>query len=232
MTASPQTESLAERYARLSLEGDGPRGVDRALRTLDVAHRRAGAPRRHARPRAPDGRFPRHLGHAGLLRGRPRRPPRPRSSTCASSARFAATPRRGSARTTARSSRCGRQPKSPGSAAGSARRSSTRCRSSGTSSRGDMSIVGPRPIRPRSSRSSARRSPQYWQRLVVRPGLTGFAQTRMGREAVVGGEARARPRVDRRPLGRPLSPDRRRDRVAGREAVSRGCVGTLPGGRH
>ena len=24
--------------------------------------------------------------------------------------------------------------------------------------------------------------PAYWQRLVVRPGLTGFAQTRMGRE--------------------------------------------------
>ena len=24
--------------------------------------------------------------------------------------------------------------------------------------------------------------PEYWQRLVVRPGLTGFAQTRMGRE--------------------------------------------------
>jgi lipopolysaccharide/colanic/teichoic acid biosynthesis glycosyltransferase len=28
----------------------------------------------------------------------------------------------------------------------------------------------------------ARDIPQYWQRLVVRPGLTGLAQTRMGRE--------------------------------------------------
>ena len=36
MTASPQTESLAERYARLSREGTEPRGVDAALRTLDV----------------------------------------------------------------------------------------------------------------------------------------------------------------------------------------------------
>jgi lipopolysaccharide/colanic/teichoic acid biosynthesis glycosyltransferase len=48
--------------------------------------------------------------------------------------------------------------------------------------RGDMSIVGPRPIRPTFFEELARDIPQYWQRLVVRPGLTGFAQTRMGRE--------------------------------------------------
>jgi lipopolysaccharide/colanic/teichoic acid biosynthesis glycosyltransferase len=47
---------------------------------------------------------------------------------------------------------------------------------------GDMSIVGPRPIRPAFFEELARDIPQYWQRLVVRPGLTGFAQTRMGRE--------------------------------------------------
>jgi lipopolysaccharide/colanic/teichoic acid biosynthesis glycosyltransferase len=48
--------------------------------------------------------------------------------------------------------------------------------------RGDMSLVGPRPIRPTFFEELAREIPQYWQRLVVRPGLTGFAQTRMGRE--------------------------------------------------
>ena len=47
---------------------------------------------------------------------------------------------------------------------------------------GDMSIVGPRPIRPRFFEELCEEMPQYWQRLVVRPGLTGFAQTRMGRE--------------------------------------------------
>jgi len=48
--------------------------------------------------------------------------------------------------------------------------------------RGDMSIVGPRPIRPTFFEELAAEIPQYWQRLVVRPGLTGLAQTRMGRE--------------------------------------------------
>jgi lipopolysaccharide/colanic/teichoic acid biosynthesis glycosyltransferase len=48
--------------------------------------------------------------------------------------------------------------------------------------RGDMSLVGPRPIRPTFFEQLAREIPQYWQRLVVRPGLSGFAQTRMGRE--------------------------------------------------
>jgi lipopolysaccharide/colanic/teichoic acid biosynthesis glycosyltransferase len=48
--------------------------------------------------------------------------------------------------------------------------------------RGDMSFVGPRPIRPAFFEQLAAEIPQYWQRLVVRPGLTGFAQTRMGRE--------------------------------------------------
>ena len=48
--------------------------------------------------------------------------------------------------------------------------------------RGDMSIVGPRPIRPALYDEVLEEIPQLWQRLVVRPGLTGFAQTRMGRE--------------------------------------------------
>ncbi len=48
--------------------------------------------------------------------------------------------------------------------------------------RGDMSMVGPRPIRPPFFAELCERIPQYWQRLVVRPGVTGFAQTRMTRE--------------------------------------------------
>ena len=48
--------------------------------------------------------------------------------------------------------------------------------------RGDMSFVGPRPIRPRFFSELAQHLPDYWQRLVVRPGLTGFAQVRRGYE--------------------------------------------------
>ena len=48
--------------------------------------------------------------------------------------------------------------------------------------RGQMSFVGPRPIRPRFFAELAAQLPAYWQRLVVRPGLTGFAQVRRGYE--------------------------------------------------
>jgi lipopolysaccharide/colanic/teichoic acid biosynthesis glycosyltransferase len=48
--------------------------------------------------------------------------------------------------------------------------------------RGEMSLVGPRPIRPRFFEELATELPAYWQRLVVRPGLTGFAQVRRGYE--------------------------------------------------
>ena len=48
--------------------------------------------------------------------------------------------------------------------------------------RGDMSFVGPRPIRARFFAELAEEFPAYWQRLVVRPGLTGFAQVRRGYE--------------------------------------------------
>jgi lipopolysaccharide/colanic/teichoic acid biosynthesis glycosyltransferase len=47
--------------------------------------------------------------------------------------------------------------------------------------RGDMSLVGPRPIRPVFFAELSEDIPQYWQRLVVRPGLTGFAQLRIER---------------------------------------------------
>ena len=48
--------------------------------------------------------------------------------------------------------------------------------------RGEMSIVGPRPIRPLFFEDLAQEIPAYWQRLVVRPGITGFAQLRLTRE--------------------------------------------------
>src|SRR5881227_2045158 len=48
--------------------------------------------------------------------------------------------------------------------------------------RGDMSLVGPRPIRPAFFAELCAGIPQYWQRLVVRPGVTGLAQLRLTRE--------------------------------------------------
>jgi lipopolysaccharide/colanic/teichoic acid biosynthesis glycosyltransferase len=48
--------------------------------------------------------------------------------------------------------------------------------------RGDMSLVGPRPIRPAFFEELCEEIPAYWQRLVVRPGVTGFAQLRLTRE--------------------------------------------------
>ena len=48
--------------------------------------------------------------------------------------------------------------------------------------RGEMAIVGPRPIRPAFFEELCDQIPQYWQRLVVRPGMTGFAQLRVTRE--------------------------------------------------
>lgn len=48
--------------------------------------------------------------------------------------------------------------------------------------KGEMSLVGPRPIRPAFFAELCQEIPQYWQRLVVRPGLTGLAQLRMTRE--------------------------------------------------
>ena len=47
---------------------------------------------------------------------------------------------------------------------------------------GEMSLVGPRPIRPAFFEELCREIPAYWQRLVVRPGITGFAQLRLTRE--------------------------------------------------
>jgi lipopolysaccharide/colanic/teichoic acid biosynthesis glycosyltransferase len=48
--------------------------------------------------------------------------------------------------------------------------------------RGEMSMVGPRPIRPALFEQVVRETPESWQRLVIRPGLSGLAQTRIGRD--------------------------------------------------
>ncbi len=48
--------------------------------------------------------------------------------------------------------------------------------------RGEMSLVGPRPIRPAFFEELCMSIPEYWQRLVVRPGVTGLAQLRLTRE--------------------------------------------------
>ena len=52
--------------------------------------------------------------------------------------------------------------------------------------RGEMSLVGPRPIRPAFFAELSVEIPQYWQRLVVRPGVTGLAQLRLTREMTWG----------------------------------------------
>src|ERR671932_808400 len=64
--------------------------------------------------------------------------------------------------------------------------------------RGDMSLVGPRPIRPRFFEELALELPAYWQRL----------------RDLDGREARPRPGVDRRPLGAALPAHPRCHRVA------------------
>ncbi len=48
--------------------------------------------------------------------------------------------------------------------------------------RGEMSLVGPRPVRPAFFEELCETIPTYWQRLVVRPGMTGLAQLRLSRE--------------------------------------------------
>jgi lipopolysaccharide/colanic/teichoic acid biosynthesis glycosyltransferase len=48
--------------------------------------------------------------------------------------------------------------------------------------KGEMSLVGPRPVRPYFFEKLCTEVPQYWQRLVVPPGMTGLAQIRLTRE--------------------------------------------------
>jgi len=73
--------------------------------------------------------------------------------------------------------------------------------------RGDMSLVGPRPIRPRFFEELALDLPAYWQRLVVR----------------------ARPGMDRRPLGAPLPAHSHGHRLAGPPPVTTPLTANPPG---
>jgi lipopolysaccharide/colanic/teichoic acid biosynthesis glycosyltransferase len=181
MMATPETESLAEQYARLSREGVDRREADAALRALDVLISAfvllvtlpllalvtlvllatSGTPLLYRGLRV--GRHGR-IFHMFKFR------------TLRRDAEARLGPYYGqelSIRTAAEVTRLGRW-----------------LRASQLDEipqlwnvlRGDMSIVGPRPIRPTFFEELAAEIPQYWQRLVVRPGLTGLAQTRMGRE--------------------------------------------------
>lgn len=59
--------------------------------------------------------------------------------------------------------------------------------------KGDISFVGPRPLPTDMHESYVKEDPDFAKRLVVRPGLTGLAQTRLRRHA----RARDRSRYDR-----------------------------------
>jgi lipopolysaccharide/colanic/teichoic acid biosynthesis glycosyltransferase len=181
MTSSAETESLAERYARLSRESSEPRGVDAALRTLDILISAlvllvalpvlavvtvvflftSGTP----------------LLYRGLRVGRHGRIFQMfKFRTLRRDAEARLGPYYGqelSVRTAAEVTRLGRWLRAS-QLDEMPQLWNVLC--------GDMSIVGPRPIRPTFFEELAREIPQYWQRLVVRPGLTGLAQTRMGRE--------------------------------------------------
>jgi lipopolysaccharide/colanic/teichoic acid biosynthesis glycosyltransferase len=181
VTLSPEKESLAERYARLSRESSEPRGVDAALRTLDVLISASALlialPLLALVAVVLLGTSGPPLLYRGLRVGRHGRVfHMVKFRTLRRDAEARLGPFYGqelSARTAAEVTRLGRW-----------------LRASQLDEmpqlwnvlRGDMSIVGPRPIRPTFFEELAHEIPQYWQRLVVRPGLTGLAQTRMGRE--------------------------------------------------
>jgi lipopolysaccharide/colanic/teichoic acid biosynthesis glycosyltransferase len=107
--------------------------------------------------------------------------------------------------------------------------------------RGDMSLVGPRPIRPRFFEQLAAELPAYWQRLVVRPGLTGFAQVRRGYETSMAEKlahdlewivtAPRRSTCARSPPPRPASSCRRSRASSGATTRLAACAGSAGSSR-
>ena len=102
---------------------------------------------------------------------------------CTSSARCARTPRRGSARYLGEElDQLHARRDDARRARACAPRSSTSCRSSGTSCAATCRSSARARSGPVFFEELCEEIPQYWQRLVVRPGITGFAQLRMARD--------------------------------------------------
>ena len=92
--------------------------------------------------------------------------------------------------------------------------------------RGDMSVVGPRPVRPVFFEQLANEIPRVLAAARRPAGSDRVRADADGPRGVVGGEARARPRVDRRPIGAPVPAHRRGDRRSRGAAVGRAdCSG-------
>jgi lipopolysaccharide/colanic/teichoic acid biosynthesis glycosyltransferase len=173
--------SLAERYARMAHEGFEPRGVDLALRALDIAI--AGGVLTAASPviatiaaaiRVTSGKpvlyRGRRVGRHGVIYTMYK------FRTLAPDAEKRLGPYLGDELT--------RRTEDEVTTVGRVLRHSQldELPQLWNVAKGDMSIVGPRPIRPAFFEELCRQIPQYWQRLVVRPGMTGFAQMRLTRE--------------------------------------------------
>jgi lipopolysaccharide/colanic/teichoic acid biosynthesis glycosyltransferase len=181
VAGAPPAGSLAERYARMAHEGFEPRGVDLALRALDVGI--AGGILAAASPliAAIAGAIRVTSGKPILYRGR--RVGRHgviytmyKFRTLAPDAEERLGPYLGDELT--------RRTEDEVTTVGRLLRSSQldELPQLWNVVKGDMSIVGPRPIRPTFFEELCRQIPQYWQRLVVSPGMTGFAQMRLTRE--------------------------------------------------
>ena len=188
MAAAASTDVATAEYERMQFWIDANavdptrRRVDRRLRAIDLAHRvddplrvLAGHPpdrrrtARHERPPDPLPRGARGQGRTGLHDDQVPDAAGRRRATAATLTGPRADLRSASARPCASAGCC-------------ASASSTSCRSSGTCCAGTCRSSG----RARCDRcffeELTRDIPQYWQRLVVRPGLTGLAQLRMTRD--------------------------------------------------
>jgi lipopolysaccharide/colanic/teichoic acid biosynthesis glycosyltransferase len=181
VAGAPQPGSLAERYAQMAHEGFEPRPVDVALRALDIAI--AGGVLGVASPviatiaaaiRVTSGKpilyRGRRVGRHGVIYTMYK------FRTLTPDAEQRLGPYLGDELT--------RRTEGEVTAVGRILRSSQldELPQLWNVLKGDMSIVGPRPIRPAFFEELCRQIPQYWQRLVVRPGMTGFAQMRLTRE--------------------------------------------------